>query len=95
MIQGFACRKTRALVEEGVCDKRFLSFREQAEKRLRILEAAETLQDLMILRSNRLEALRGDLEKYYSIRINKKWRVTFTWQEGDPGPDNVSIVDYH
>jgi toxin HigB-1 len=95
MIQGFSCRKTRALAAEGVCDKQFQSFRAQAEKRLRILEAAETLQDLKQLRSNRLEVLRGDKESFFSIRISKKWRICFTWKDGEPGPNNVSIVDYH
>lgn len=95
MIQGYACRKTRLLAEEGVCDKRFRAFREQAEKRLRILEAATNLHDLMQLRSNCFEALGGDRKGQYSIRINTQWRICFTWKEGEPGPDNVAIVDYH
>ncbi len=95
MIQGFACRKTRLLAEEGICDKRFESFRKQAEKRLRILDAATDLTDLMQLRGNRFEALRGDLKGHYSIRINIQWRICFTWEQGAPGPDNVAIVDYH
>ncbi len=67
----------------------------QAEKRLRVLDAAENLADLMQLRSNRFEALRGKRKGQYSIRINKQWRICFTWKEGEPGPDNVAIVDYH
>ncbi|HEV8046306.1 MAG TPA: type II toxin-antitoxin system RelE/ParE family toxin [Terriglobales bacterium] len=44
---------------------------------------------------NRFEALKGDREGQYSIRINDRWRVCFEWVEGDPGPSNVEIGDYH
>jgi toxin HigB-1 len=43
--------------------------------------------------SNRLEKLRGDLEGFYSVRINDQWRVVFGWSDGDAA--EVRIVDYH
>ncbi len=70
-------------------------FRKQAEKRLRILDAATSLGDLAALNSNRLEALRGNRQGQYSIRINVQWRVCFEWPKEEPGPSNVEIVDYH
>ena len=70
-------------------------FRHQAEKRLRILEAAASLRDLALLRSNRLESLVGDRVGQYSIRINEQWRICFEWPRGADGPENVEIVDYH
>lgn len=73
----------------------FESFRHQAEKRLRILEAATGLRDLGQLRSNRLEALAGDRKGQYSIRINQQWRICFEWPQAADGPENVEIVDYH
>ena len=73
----------------------FESFRHQAEKRLRILEAATGLRDLGQLRSNRLEALAGDRKGQYSIRINQQWRICFEWPRGADGPESVEIVDYH
>jgi toxin HigB-1 len=73
----------------------FDGFRRQAEKRLRILDAAATLGDLAHLRSNRLEALSGDRKSQYSIRINSQWRICFEWPKGEDGPQNVEIVDYH
>lgn len=73
----------------------FESFRHQAEKRLRILEAATGLRDLGQLRSNRLEALAGDRKGQYSIRINQQWRICFEWPRGGDGPENIEIVDYH
>ena len=65
------------------------------ERRLRILEAATSLQDLAALSSNHLEALGGDRKGQYSIRINKQWRICFEWPKGADGPENVEIVDYH
>ena len=70
-------------------------FRRQAEKRLRILDAATSLGDLAALNSNRLEALKGNRKGQHSIRINDQWRVCFEWPKNAPGPTNVEIVDYH
>jgi toxin HigB-1 len=73
----------------------FRSIERQAWKRLRILQAANSIQVLGALRSNRLEALRGDRVGQYSIRINDQWRICFRWPKGSPGPVDVEIVDYH
>jgi proteic killer suppression protein len=47
------------------------------------------------MRSNRLEALRGDRAGQYSIRINEQWWICFEWPRGARGPQNVEIADYH
>ena len=70
-------------------------FRRQAEKRLRILDAATSLGDLAALNSNRLEALKGERRGQHSIRINAQWRICFRWPKDESGPLNVEIVDYH
>jgi proteic killer suppression protein len=59
------------------------------------LEVATSLKDLAALPGNRLEALKGNRQGQYSIRINDQWRICFEWPEGSPGPVNVEIVDYH
>ena len=64
-----------------------------ALRKLRMLNRAETLQDLRIPPANRLERLSGDREGEYSIRVNDQWRVCFQWQDGDAL--DVEIVDYH
>lgn len=74
---------------------KWASFGRQAEKRLRILDAATSLSDLAVLNSNRLEALRGSRRGQYSIRINDRWRICFRWPKDSPGPLDVEIVDYH
>ena len=74
---------------------RFRAIQQQAEKRLRILEAATSKQDLMLLPSNRFEALKGDRQGQYSVRINDRWRICFEWPDNAPGPSQVEITDYH
>jgi len=91
LIKSFKCKKTERLFN-GVRVPAFSGFKRQAEKRLRILDASETLAALMALPSNRFEALSGDRTDSYSIRVNMQWRVCFTWDEG---AHEVEIVDYH
>ena len=94
MILGYRDRDTRAFAE-GRRIRAYQGFERQAARRLSILNAAPSLDTLRSLRSNRLEALGGDRAGQYSIRINRQWRLCFEWQDGQPGPHNVEIVDYH
>ena len=94
MILSFGDKKTQRFAA-GDRVPAFEAFRLQGEKRLRVLEAAPSLQSLAQLPSNRFEALRGDRRGQYSIRINDKWRICFRWPEGTAGPEAVEIVDYH
>jgi len=64
-----------------------------ALRKLLILDAAETLDDLRVPPGNRLEKLKGDRAGSYSVRINQQWRICFSWT--DAGPEGVEIVDYH
>ncbi len=92
MIQSFKDTDTRRFFE-GVRIARFQAFAAQATRRLTVLDSAVALRDLAMLRSNRLEALRGDRAGQYSVRINAQWRICFRW--ADDGPHDVEIVDYH
>ena len=92
VIKSFRCQRTEALYN-GRRVREFASFAAQAERRLEILNAATTLQDLAGLPGNRLEALKGDRKGQHSIRVNDQWRICFVWTVGDA--DNVEIVDYH
>lgn len=64
-----------------------------ALRKLVMLDAAETLDDLRVPPGNRLEALKGRRAGQHSIRINQQWRVCFIWTAA--GPEDVEIVDYH
>jgi proteic killer suppression protein len=94
MIRSYRDRDTERFAA-GERVRQWEPIRRQAEKRLRILDAAAAMGDLAALNSNRLETLKGDRKGQYSIRINDQWRICFEWLRGDPGPSNVEIVDYH
>lgn len=64
-----------------------------ARRKLRMLNAAQHLDDLRIPPANRLEALSGDRAGQWSIRINAQWRICFEWRDGNV--ENVEICDYH
>ena len=68
-------------------------FSGRAREKLKNLDSAADLRDLLIPPSNRLEALKGDRKGQFSIRINAQWRVCFKWNDNDAF--DVEIVDYH
>jgi proteic killer suppression protein len=94
MILSYRDKRT-AEFAAGETVKAFSGFARQASKRLEILDAATSLDDLRKLRSNRLEVLKGDRAGQLSIRINDQWRICFRWPSGARGPQDVEIVDYH
>ncbi len=94
MIWSYGDKKTEAFAR-GEVVRDFEGFTNQAIKRLAILEAATSLNDLQMLRGNRLESLSGDRDRQYSIRINRQWRVCFEWPRNARGPTRVEIVEYH
>ena len=78
--------KLTAMFAAGKPVRKFSGFARQAEIRLDRLEAATTLADLAALPGNRLEILKGDGARQYSMRINDQWRICFAWPRGSPGP---------
>ena len=94
MILGYKDKRTLAFAE-GRLVREFQTFARQAYRRLEILDAAGSLEELRALRSNRLEALKVDRAGQFSIRVNMQWRICFEWPRGATGPSNVEIVDYH
>ena len=92
MIRSFRDRATRELFESGR-SRRFGLIAGIARRKLDMLDAATTLQDLRMPPGNRLEALVGRRKGQHSIRINDQWRICFVWRED--GPHEVEIVDYH
>ena len=94
-IQNFANRAIERFFVEAVIPKRagWVGVAGVAMRKLDMLDYAEHLSDLASPPGNRLEALKGDLAGYHSIRINDQWRVVFRWT--DSGPTDVDIRDYH
>ena len=64
-----------------------------ARAKLLPIDAALLLDDLKMPPGNRLEALRGDRQGQFSIRVNEQWRICFVWRNNEAW--DVEIVDYH
>jgi toxin HigB-1 len=93
MIRSFADRETRKIWLGNASRRLPLDIQGKALVKLRLINRARTLQDLMVPPGNRLEALRGNRKGQWSVRVNDQWRVCFRWSEGDA--HDVEIVDYH
>jgi len=83
------------LFEGSVSRKVAVDCSRIAQRKLQMLHAATTLQDLKVPPSNRLEGLKGDRKGQHSIRVNDKWRVCFVWNGELRTAGDVEIVDYH
>jgi proteic killer suppression protein len=93
MIESFANQQARRLFD-GEQPKGFPSaLVRAAQRKLQYLNAAKKLSDLRIPPGNRLEALRGDLRGFYSIRINDQFRIVFQWEQ--ESAYEVEVLDYH
>ena len=93
MIRSFRHAETREVFERRASRRLPPDVQKAALRKLLVLDAAETLEDLRVPAGNRLEKLSGDREGCHSIRINDQWRVCFLWRNGDAY--GVEIVDYH
>ena len=93
MIQSFLCKETEALFNRLFTRKFPVEIHRTALRKLIILDSAESLIDLKVPPSNRLEKLLGDRKGQYSIRINERWRICFNWFHQDAY--DVEIIDYH
>lgn len=92
MIRSFADKDTQRLFNDERV-RRYQAFERQARRKLLLLDAASSLDDLRVPPGNHLEALSGNRAGQHSIRINKQWRICFRWENGDAC--DVEIVDYH
>jgi toxin HigB-1 len=92
MIRSFRDKDTEALFHD-VAVRRFQAIERQARRKLLYLHRARVVRDLNAPPGNRLEALKGDRRGQHSIRINDRWRICFTWRDGDA--HDVEILDYH
>lgn len=93
MIKSFGDRETERLFHGERARRLPSDIQQRAQRRLVQIHTAASLEDLTIPPSNQLEALRGDLRGFFSIRINRQWRVVFKWAGSDA--EKVSIIDYH
>ncbi len=92
MIKSFRSKETGRLFNR-LRSRRWQSVAAVARRKLELLNAAKSLDELGIPPGNRLEALKGDRRGEHSLHINDRWRICFVWREGDA--HEVEITDYH
>jgi proteic killer suppression protein len=93
MISSFRDKEAERLWQSGTSRRLPSNLQRRAFKKLAILNAAVTLDNLKVPPGNQLEALRGNRAGQYSIRVNDQYRVCFVWRDGKAF--EVEIVDYH
>ena len=93
MIKSFKCRETEKIYNRQPTLKWPPGVQKTAYRKLWYLGAATAIEDLRVPPGNRLEALLGDRQGQFSIRINNRFRICFVWHENDAY--DVEIVDYH
>lgn len=93
MIISFGSKESESIWIGDQVKKWPVNFQVIARRKLRMLNNSQNLADLRIPPANRLEKLSGNLKNYYSIRINKQWRIIFKWNNGNAL--DVKIIDYH
>ena len=92
MIISFRCKHTESLAQ-GKRVKKFIHIERAALRKIRQLQSALILDDLKVPPGNKLERLQGDRKEFYSIRINRQFRLCFLWTL--LGAEEVEITDYH
>ena len=93
VIRSFRDRRTVSLFQGQLVrsvDRRIIA---RARRKLRMIHAAQSLDELGVIPGNRLEALHGDRKGQHSVRINDQWRICFVWRDGEA--HDVEVTDYH
>jgi proteic killer suppression protein len=93
MIISFGSKQTEQIWIGIRVKKMPIEIQNVGRRKLRMLNNSQDIADLRIPPSNRLEKLSGNLNGFYSIRINKQWRIIFQWDKGNAS--EVEIIDYH
>ncbi len=95
MIKSFNDKDTAKIFRQEFVKRIPHTIAKVALRKLMMIDAAETLSDLKVPPANRLEALHGDREGQWSIRINDQWRIVFVPRSGGSDYEDVEIIDYH
>ncbi len=93
MILSFGSKEIEKIWKGIRVKKLPLDIQNVGRQKLRMLNNSQDIADLRIPSSNRLEKLTGNLNRFYSLRINKQWKIIFTWNNGNAS--DVKIMDYH
>ena len=93
MILSFGSKDTEKIWEGEIVRRLPIEIQNIGRRKLRMIHNSQSITDLRIPPSNRLEKLSGRLSEFYSIRINDQWRIVFKWENNNAY--EVQIIDYH
>lgn len=93
MIKTFKCKETQKIYNREFSKKLPHDIHRNAYKKLLMIESSTDVNDFKVPPANRLEKLSSDRVGQYSIRINKQYRICFSWENGFAF--DIEIVDYH
>lgn len=93
MIRSFADRDTESIAAGIRSRKLPADIQQRAQRRMKLLAVATSLDELRELPGNRLHAMNDDRPGQHSISINMQWRICFVWKDGDAY--DFEITDYH
>lgn len=95
MIVGFRNDRLRAFFVDDVRSRNIPSDLESPLfRKLQMIDDAMTDRDLRVPPGNHFEKLRGNLEGFHSIRVNRQWRLIFRW-DGRRGEASDLYLDAH
>jgi proteic killer suppression protein len=93
MIESFADKRTAAIFQGLEVRGLPREIQGTARRKLKIIDAAPSIESPRVPPGNRLETLKGDCKGEWSIRINDLWRICFRWKDG--AARDVELADYH
>lgn len=93
MIKTFRDKDTERIFKRERVKRYALQLQKLAQRKLDLLDGANSLEDLQVPPGNRLEKLSGNRKGQYSIRVNEQWRICFNWKSGQA--TDIEIADYH
>ena len=93
MIVSFGSKDTERIWQGERVKQIPLEIQQVGRRKLRMIHNSQSLADLRIPPSNRLEKLKGKGKDFYSIRINDQWRIVFRWENNHTY--DLEIMDYH
>ena len=93
MLRSFRSKRTQEIWNGNEVRAIPIDVQNVARRKLRMINSAQSLQELRVPPNNRLEKLKGKRTGQFSIRVNRQWRICFRWVNGDAL--DVELVDYH
>lgn len=67
-------------------------LRKQVQSVLSLLDAADSPEGMRVAK-HKLHKLKGDRKNYWSVTVNRNWRIIFRFENGNAY--DVEMIDYH